>query len=69
MADDQRVVCVECARPIDPRVSWYSVEGWGRHRSQGGDNRVALKKLTGRYMCNGCMVVLQSGGDTKQLAL
>mgnify|MGYP003576227100 CR=1 FL=1 len=68
--DAPAATCLECKRPIvDPENAWREVVGFTHHRTQGGDNHVAQRKLTGRLMCKGCMVLLQDGVSAQQMTL
>ena len=52
-------ICQE--RPPDPK--WREVVGWEEIRAQGGANKIAHRKETGRVICPECMYALDAGAD------
>lgn len=63
--------CVECNRLLDERVEtiWNLVEGWEKHRAQGGTNHLACRQPRNVYRCNGCMTLILSGLSPGQTEL
>ena len=50
--------CISCGteKNLNERTAWHEVSGYAQHRSQGGTNALALRRRTGRVMCNICMM-------------
>ena len=42
---------------------WREVVGWEEIRGQGGANKIAHRKETGRVICSDCMYAMDSGAD------
>jgi len=64
-----KVCCVECGSELNPDTAWHEVTGWEHYRVQGGTNHVALRKRSGKLMCQVCMMKLQSGLSATQMTL
>lgn len=59
-------VCDECGKTIDRGLPvWWEVWGWEQERVGGGTNHVALRRRSGRVMCEGCMHVKRGQGPLK----
>ena len=58
-------ICMDRGEPIDitkPKTFWQKVEGFERHRDQGGTNHVALRTpVPDQFLCNACMILRQNG--------
>lgn len=47
--------CDACGGPTTPTLAWYQVVGYEQPRTQGGTNALALRKRTGKVICDGCI--------------
>ena len=62
--------CIACGNEIVRGAAfWREVTGWVQNRVGGGVNHVALRKNTGRVVCESCMNLRKSGISVKQQTL
>lgn len=64
--------CDDCGRgPLNLSMPglYFEVYGWEEQRSQGGANKITLRKRTGRVICGGCMADRRAGISRDQEGL
>lgn len=59
--------CSECNRDLTGLPFWREVTGFVKHRANGGTNHLALKRETGTFICESCMVLKKSGHQASLL--
>lgn len=61
--------CVFCGGAINHVSDYRRVEGFERHRSEGGTNALALRKATEEWACSACVDRAKRGVSPTQQAL
>lgn len=64
-----RPLCHYCQKPINADSDYRRVEGWERHRHQGGTNHIMLREPRDEWACRWCIESLNRGVPVGQQSL
>jgi hypothetical protein len=49
------MICAGCGSAVNEQTGWHQVVGYEQRRTQGGLNTLALRRRTGKIVCNACV--------------